>query len=71
MKEVKDFIEKLKDERNRLNEKLRFVGEHKFKHEQKALNEKITVINHIMYELESVANGRTKGIDANFLFLSE
>jgi hypothetical protein len=67
MKEVLDFIEKLKEERNNINQKLRFVSEHKFEREADFLREKINTINSIVFELEYVANGKQKGIDSKFI----
>jgi len=69
MEEIKDFIEKLRDERNEINNKLRFVHEHKFTKEADYLREKVSIINTIMYELESVADGNTKGINCTFLWM--
>lgn len=66
MKEVLDFIEKLRQERDEFNNKLRFVHEHKFTKEADYLREKVSVINTIMYELEIVAKGKQKGIDSKF-----
>ena len=51
MKEVLDFIEKLKEERNNINQKLRFVSEQKFEREADFLREKINTINSIVFEL--------------------
>lgn len=68
MKEIKDFIEKLKEERNSLNQKCAFVHQHKFEKEADFLSTKIDVINKILYELESVVNGKQKGINSKFEF---
>jgi hypothetical protein len=68
MKEVLDFIEKLKEERNNINQKLRFVREHKFEREAEFLQEKVNVINNIIFELNDVATGKQKGIDSKFGF---
>lgn len=68
MKEILDFIEKLKEERNVLNQKLRFVTEHKFEKEADFLREKVSVISTIVWELEYVANGKQKGINSSFHF---
>ncbi len=69
MKEIQDFITKLKEERAEINQKLRFVQEHKFAKEAEYLQSKVNIINTILHELESIAGGRTKGIDAQFDWL--
>lgn len=66
MKEILDFIEKLKEERNTINQKLRFVREHKFEREADSLQEKVNTINTIVFELEYVASGKQKGINSKF-----
>ena len=48
MKEVEDFIIKLKEERSDINQKLRFVHEHKFTKEAEYLQKKIQIINTIL-----------------------
>jgi len=68
MKEIKDFIERLKTERNELNQKLKFVREHKFTKEEQFLSDQVSVINSIMYELELVCDGKQKGNDSKFMF---
>lgn len=70
MKEIEDFIAKLKEERTDINQKLRFVYEHKFEKEADYLRTKIQIINTILNELESVVSGNTKGIDAKFTWLN-
>ena len=67
--DAKAFIEKLKEKRNNINQKLRFVHEHKFEKEAQFLRDRINVIDTIMYELESVAGGNTKGVDAKFTWM--
>jgi len=69
MKEVEDFITKLKEERTAINNKLVFVHEHKFEKEADYLRNKISIINTILFELESVLSGHTKGIEARFSWL--
>lgn len=69
MEEVKKFIDNLKDERNEVSLKLRFVSEHKFEREADYLRNKVQIINTIMYELESVVEGKTKGNEASFPWL--
>ena len=66
MEEVKRFLEKLKDERNELNSEIRFLSKHKFNKESNYLNERVSVINTILYELESVIQNNTKGYDSKF-----
>lgn len=68
-KEISDFIEKLKEERFDINQKLRFVHEHKFTKEADYLRNKVQIINTILHELESVNTGFTKGINAKFDWL--
>lgn len=69
MKEIEDFITKLKEERTDINQKLRFVYEHKFEKEGDYLRNKIQIINTILNELESVVSGHTKGIEVKFSWL--
>jgi len=69
MEEITAFIEILKEERNNVNQKLRFVHKHKFEKEAQFLRDRVNTINTIMYELESVAGGNTKGIDASFTWM--
>ena len=69
MKEVEDFIEKLKEERTDITQKLRFVHEHKFTKEAEYLQNKVQIINTILNELESVVGGHTKGINSKFSWL--
>lgn len=64
-----NFIIKLKEERSNINQKLRFVQEHKFEKEADYLRNKVQIINTILNELESVTSGHTKGIEAKFDWL--
>ena len=68
MEEVKDFIQKLKDERYLMSQKLNFVSEHKFNKEADFIRNRIQVINTILDELESVIGGHKKGIDVKFMW---
>lgn len=69
MEEVKNFIDNLKDERNKVSLRLNFVREHKFEREADYLTNKVQIINTILYELESVVEGRIKGDEAAFPWL--
>lgn len=69
MKEVEDFIEKLKEERSSIYSKLGFMNEHKFTKEAEYLQNKIQILNTILNELESVVSGHTKGINSKFSWL--
>ena len=68
LEEVKDFIQKLKDERHLMSQKLNFVSEHKFNKEADFIRNRIQVINTILDGLESVIGGHKKGIDVKFLW---
>lgn len=68
IKEVSNFIDKLKEERRSINEKLRFVHEHKFTKEADYLRDRVNTLNTILFELESVLDGHTKGIEVKFIW---
>jgi hypothetical protein len=70
MKEIEDFIKKLKEERADLSRKLSFFLEHKFAKEAEFVQTKIQIISTILNELESVAGGHKKGIDVKFSWVS-
>ena len=70
MNEIKDFITRLKEERMNLNYKLSFMVQHKFDKEAEYLRNKVDIINIILHELEAVASGHTKGVNAKFTFLN-
>jgi len=71
MEEIKDFIQKLKNERMLMSQKLQFVSSHKFNKEADFIRNRIRVINTILGELESVCEGLIKGIDVNFTWFDD
>ena len=68
MKEIITSLGKLREERNVISQKLQFVIAHKFEKEADFLRDRIRIINTILFELENVAEGRTKGVDVKFIW---
>lgn len=66
MEEIKIFIEKLKEEKLIISQKLRFLNEHKFTKEADFVRTRIMNINTILDGLEDVVSNRKKAIDVKF-----
>lgn len=64
---VEKFIDKLKDERNEIGKKIRFMDDHKFYKEKQFLEDRYRVIQSITNELDDVLNG-SKVEDVRFVF---
>jgi hypothetical protein len=70
IKEFLDFVERIKDERYRLYQRIGFLSQHNFKREAEYLSDKMATINEITHELELVAKGEQKGIETKLNFLA-
>lgn len=64
--ELTDALKRLREERNELTKKHEFLFAHKFMKECDFISTKVDVVNKILYELESVNEGRTKGNKASY-----
>ena len=71
MEELKILVEKLRVIEQEQNKKMLFMKDHNFTREMHYIGDKIKIIKEIRLELQSVAEGRTKTIDANFKYVIE
>lgn len=63
---VKQFCEKLRKEKDDLTTKLHFVSTHKFEKEADFIREKRKTVNNILYELETLIEGKQSIDRVNF-----